>query len=375
MGEIVAGKPALRLDIAVSLPLDLVSIMSLLYRAVPGSGLAPWLVDARRALSPALRGDLDLLHGFSGRLLYYMEEPVMRFAPLLPERREAGFEDLMAVLDELPPADYRAMVVHALQRVHRDLQTGLVPHDSTDEDDWRRFLEPALTTAEPAATLALIADPVDLKARTLGLMRGIWTEFYAADYERRLPTLRAAASAAEPAVTREFGVAYAELTGNRVPESLTDGLGEVACVAFCPSYHLGHFDSYILYPPDGIVFFGAPELLARVGAGNGATSPGPTNGTARATLAGDRTLEAFRALADANRLRILDLLGDGELYAQEIVGRLGTAQSAVSRHLAILERAGLVTVRPRRGMKYYAVDTERLAALADVLRAHGQPES
>lgn len=374
MGEIVAGKPALRLDVTVSLPLDLVSIMSLLYRAVPGSGLAPWLVEARRGLSPAVRRDLDLLHGFSGRLLYYMEEPVMRFAPLLPERREADFGELMAFLDRRPPTEYRAMVAHALQRVHRDLETGLVPWNSADEDDWRRFLEPALTTADLETTLTLIADPVELKARTLGLMRGIWTERYANDYERRVATLRAAASAAEPAAGREFGVAYAELTGNRVPESLTDGLADVACVVFCPSYHLGHFDSYILYPPDGIVFFGAPELLARVGAGKGATSPVSPNGAERPTLHDEGALEAFRALADANRLRILDLLGDGELYAQEIVGRLGTAQSAVSRHLAILERAGLVTVRPRRGMKYYAVDPERMATLADLLRTHGPHE-
>ncbi len=114
MGELVVGKPALQLNFTVSLPLDLVSMMSLLYRAVPGSGLDPWLIEARRALSPALRRDLDLLHGFSGRMLYYVEEPVMRFAPLLPERRDAGFEELMAFLDGLPAVEYRAMAVHAL---------------------------------------------------------------------------------------------------------------------------------------------------------------------------------------------------------------------------------------------------------------------
>jgi DNA-binding transcriptional ArsR family regulator len=59
------------------------------------------------------------------------------------------------------------------------------------------------------------------------------------------------------------------------------------------------------------------------------------------------------------------------LYAQEIVGRLGIAQSAVSRHLAQLERAGLVDVRPRGGMKYYAVDRDRLDGLADAIRARG----
>jgi DNA-binding transcriptional ArsR family regulator len=65
---------------------------------------------------------------------------------------------------------------------------------------------------------------------------------------------------------------------------------------------------------------------------------------------------------------VLDLLAEGELYAQEIVGRLGIAQSAVSRHLAQLERAGLVDVESRRGMKYYAVNARRFADLADAFR-------
>ncbi len=85
MGELIAGRPALRVNTAVSLPLDMVSVMSLLYRAVPGSGLDPWLVSTRRAMPGQLQHDLDLLHGFSGRLLYFMEEPIMRFDPLREE--------------------------------------------------------------------------------------------------------------------------------------------------------------------------------------------------------------------------------------------------------------------------------------------------
>jgi predicted transcriptional regulator len=64
---------------------------------------------------------------------------------------------------------------------------------------------------------------------------------------------------------------------------------------------------------------------------------------------------------------MLDLLLEDELYAQEIVGRLGVAQSAVSRHLAQLERAGIVTVDLRRGAKYYAVNPDRLEVIAAAL--------
>jgi DNA-binding transcriptional ArsR family regulator len=376
MGELVVGRPALQLNTGVSLPLDLVSAMSLLYRAVPGSGLDRWLVAARRALSDGLRADLDLLHGFSGRLLYYMEEPVMRFEPLRPDRIGAGFDELIAFLDDLPVDQYRTMVEHALLRVHRDLGTGMTAPAAGGEAVWRAFIEPALTTATADDVLALLAAPAALKERTIGLLRGIWDEVYAAAYGERLPVLDQAADLAVAATRQGFGPAFSELTGNRLPSTLVAGLNDVECVTFCPSYHLGSFVSYILYPPDLVVFFGAPELLARLqtATGNGAVAGGVAPAAARpgTSVSTEDLLEGLRALGDPNRLRVIDLLAGGELYAQEIVGRLGIAQSAVSRHLSLLERAGLVRVRPRGGKRYYAVDCVRLDALADAIRCRGR---
>ncbi len=186
MGEFVIGKPALRLNYRVSLPLDLVSAMSLLYRAVPGSGLDPWLVATRRSLPADLRADLDLLHGFSGRLLYYMEEPVMRFEPLRDDRRDAAFADLIRFLEALPPSAYREMAVHALARVHRDLGSDAAgPPIDADEVAWRLFLEPGLTTAAGDEALALLREPEFLRERTLRLIRGIWEHAYREEYEER----------------------------------------------------------------------------------------------------------------------------------------------------------------------------------------------
>ncbi|HEY7031267.1 MAG TPA: metalloregulator ArsR/SmtB family transcription factor [Thermomicrobiales bacterium] len=376
MGELVVGRPALQLNTAVSLPLDLVSAMSLLYRAVPGSGLDRWLVATRRGLSDDLRADLDLLHGFSGRLLYYMEEPVMRFEPLRPDRIGAGFDDLIAFLEALPAAEFRSMVEHALQRVHCDLGTGMALPEFDDEAAWRAYVEPALTTATADDVLSLVAAPGELKERTVCLIRGVWDRVYAEAYGERLPVLRQAADLAVAAMRPGFGPAFSELTGNRLPSTLVSGLNDVECVTFCPSYHLGSFVSYILYPPDLVVFFGAPELVARVEAplaGDGAAPTGASRmerlGTSIST---EDLLEGIRALGDPNRLRVIDLLAGGELYAQEIVGRLGIAQSAVSRHLSLLERAGLVRVRRRGGKRYYAVDCVRLDALADALRCRGR---
>jgi DNA-binding transcriptional ArsR family regulator len=369
MGDLVAGQPALRIETAVSLPLDMVSVLSLLYRAVAGSDLDPWLVEARSRLPYPVRADLDLLHGFTGRLLYYPEEPVMRFEPLRPDRLDATFDDLRAFMAGIPAAEYCDMVEHALERVHADLEMRWRP--PTHEESWARALAPALTTTLLADVLALIGDPVELKRRTIALYEGVWRAVYEEARAVELPMLREAARRGATFADRGFSEAYAALTGQRVPDVLERPPATITRVAFCPTAHLGGFVSYIAYEPDLIVYFSAPHLIARCSERDAAPSP-PT--ASYRSSAGDEVdlLNAARALADPTRLRMLDLLLEGELYAQEIVGRLGVAQSAVSRHLAQLERAGLVTVEARGGSKYYAVNSAMFEAVASALRERSE---
>ncbi len=360
MGSLVVGHPALRLEIAVSIPLDLVSSLSLLFRAVPGSDLDPWLIEARQRLPQELRDELDLLHGFSGRLLYYPEEPVMRFAPLRPDRLDASFEDLLAFLEAHPAGDYVDMLAHALERVHADLE--LRWSRPTSEAEWRAALAPARTTSRIDDAIALIADPESLKRRTIDLYRGVWDLVLRDARQGDLPALREAARRGGAFVDRGFADAYAALTGQRVPEVLERPSSAFTRVVFCPSAHLGAFVSFIAYEPDLVVYFDAPHFLGRCQERDAS----PVSVGSRADL-----LEAARALADPTRLSMIDLLLEGELYAQEIVGRLGVAQSAISRHLSVLERAGLVTVEGRRGSKYYAVNAERMEAIAAALLERG----
>ena len=371
MGELVVGRPALKLQYHISAPLDLVSGMALLYRAVPGSGLDPWLIKARRALSPETQTDLDLLHGFSGRMLVYMEEPVWSFEPLRADRRDASIEEMVEYLDGLPAEAYLDMIEKALERVHRELRSGAYAPRRDDETGWRAYLEPALTTALIDNVLALIADPEQLKARTIRLIEGVWNQVYRGEYELHLAELQEAVHRASRTGSNGFAPTFVELTENRLPSALVAGVHDVECVTFCPSYHLGPFVSYTIYPPDLVVYFSAPLFLDRTGvapASNGSHAEEPVETSEVAVLSSDDVLDSLRALSDPNRLRIIELLSAGELYAQEIVGRLGIAQSAVSRHLALLERASVIRVRPHGGMKYYAVNADRMDSLACFLR-------
>ena len=53
----------------------------------------------------------------------------------------------------------------------------------------------------------------------------------------------------------------------------------------------------------------------------------------------------FRVLGEPMRLRILQTLSTGELNVTDLVDRLGSTQANISRHLAILEKEGLVYKR------------------------------
>jgi ArsR family transcriptional regulator len=73
----------------------------------------------------------------------------------------------------------------------------------------------------------------------------------------------------------------------------------------------------------------------------------------------------FRALGDPLRVRILDLLRDGELSVSELAARLGAGQQNVSKHLAVLADAGMVARRKGGNHVYYDIADEQVIALCE----------
>jgi len=59
-------------------------------------------------------------------------------------------------------------------------------------------------------------------------------------------------------------------------------------------------------------------------------------------------VEIFAALASKSRLEIVEMLTEGRVECQEILGRIDLSQPAISYHLAKLERAGVV-VKDKKG--------------------------
>jgi DNA-binding transcriptional ArsR family regulator len=73
------------------------------------------------------------------------------------------------------------------------------------------------------------------------------------------------------------------------------------------------------------------------------------------------------ALADPTREAIVRLLIEGERSVGEIADRLPVSRPAVSKHLRVLEGAGVALVRAEGTRRVYAVDPAALAALRDEL--------
>ena len=69
----------------------------------------------------------------------------------------------------------------------------------------------------------------------------------------------------------------------------------------------------------------------------------------------NRELEAFKAIADPSRLRLLALCARGELTVTELTGVVGQSQPRVSRHLKVLCAAGLLDRFREQNWVYYRV--------------------
>ncbi len=65
--------------------------------------------------------------------------------------------------------------------------------------------------------------------------------------------------------------------------------------------------------------------------------------------------EQFKALADPTRLRVLRLLLHGELCICDLMASLALPQSTISRHMAVLKRAGWATGRRGGKWVYYSL--------------------
>ena len=82
----------------------------------------------------------------------------------------------------------------------------------------------------------------------------------------------------------------------------------------------------------------------------------------------DRASRSLKAMSHPLRLKILCTLGDREVSVQDIVENVGTSQSNISQHLAILRDKGILASRKDANRVYYRVGDPRTLRLIGMMR-------
>jgi len=83
------------------------------------------------------------------------------------------------------------------------------------------------------------------------------------------------------------------------------------------------------------------------------------------------TTDVFNAIAEPRRREIIGMLSDGREHAVgDVVLRLRMAQPAVSKHLGVLRKVGVVTVSRRGQMRLYRLNAKELKPVHDWVKEY-----
>ena len=80
------------------------------------------------------------------------------------------------------------------------------------------------------------------------------------------------------------------------------------------------------------------------------------------------TVKVLKALSDAKRLRIVDMLSRGEMCACRILEAFQITQPTLSHDMKVLVEAGVVKDRREGKNTFYRLNRERLERVQDLLR-------
>ena len=342
-----------KVEFAVSESLDILNAMYFTVLVDEYEGIDGWPGKTRKAMRNELREELDVLHTFprgEPGIMGALQELVF----LHPETWSSvdalvGFirslDSVGESFDEQPGIQ---LLVHYAMRFPCDwLGTRRDSTRSREEladqlfastDDQSGEIMSMLGAAE---ALALFDDPEELRERIIALIRDFEREHYRDDAPRRLSILQQDVEGRRGGSDDPVTVARSVMGRERV--GLEDWIDRYSRFVFVPSIDVGIYHNCTTDIETFGLFYAASAGLA-----GGAVQDDT-----------ERMAQLYKALADPQRLKILSLLGEGELYAQEVVERTGLHQSVVSRHLSFLKGVGLLNVRKQNNMKFFSLNQEK----------------
>lgn len=338
-----ASTTSTRVEFVASVPLDLVNAMYFTYLAGSHEGIEDWPAQLRRDMRSELLAELDFLFSFPGDpgvmgsvndSLFGHRETWTDLEALLCYVRE-----MPAGVGELPHRPgIQGLVLHTLRWLggKHEVRLELGPEP-------RQRLARAVVDAglDVDAVLALYDRPEELRQRILALIQRFYDEHYCHELPRRLPCLERSVAAHRNQPVGDIEELIQSLT-HRPISCFAEEPGAYTHHIFAPSLDMGPWLSCADTPPIHGLYYPCEAQFMGTGAEEGDETV--------------RLARIHKALSDEQRLRILRLLRDGELYAQQVVERTGLHQSVVSRHLEFMRVVGLVIGRRQQNMKFYSLN-------------------
>ena len=200
----------------------------------------------------------------------------------------------------------------------------------------------SLDDRDAHSIMAVYDHPAELRERMADLIERFYTEHYRHGDGQRLPALeRSAARRIARRRNADPDQLATKLTGKQNRAWRRGCAGPVRAAVFTPSLDMGP----VQLLRDRRRY---PRPFLPTGAGI------PRDGAVEAEETS--LARVYKALGDEQRLRILRMLRDREMYAQEIVERTGLHQSVVSRHLQFMRAVGLLQSRKQNNMKFFSLN-------------------
>lgn len=351
-----------KIEFVLSAPLDLMTAMYFTHLVGETDGIEGWPAETRERMNPDLIAELDFLFTFPKGQPGLMGQ----FGDHLWAHRET-WDSVGALIDYLrnmPSGMGESKTnpgIQALTFYTVCIDTYGVPLDGSTGPAPRDTLASQLKAmgADVAAALELFDDPEQLRSRMIALIEAFYENHYRDDEARRLRVLgRSCAAHRNEQATDPIELAR-KLSGRTIPclaEACAEGFEKVY---FTPSLDVGAYVSCAnLGSVHGLVYACEPEFYDE-----------------QTDLTPDtrRLARIYKALGDEQRLRILHMLHDREMYAQEIVERTGLHQSVVSRHLTFMAAVDLLSARRDGNMKFYSVNPEMRETLSQTIDLFNAP--
>ncbi len=298
-----------------------------------------WLRDARAALPPDIRAGMFV----GGEEREGLATEIATIVVDRPELRDAA--SLVATVEAMPAPDVvRAMLKSPASKAQATIAE--VDRALTGDADALAAVEERLACtahdAEIGQLRAMLRDPVGTAER-LHLALRAW-----------LPVFRQIEGRVRTVLERDVEARRRDmdLPAPELVERTTAGIrllpdGTISRVILAPSYFSRPYNWAVV--GEGWRLFCYPVAESALES-RGAWEPPAA------------TVQLYRALGDASRLRILHMLADRDMYLTEIAQQLEVSKPTASHHLAQLRAAGLVTLIEEGALTYYSLRRDRIQA-------------